>query len=165
VYVNSVSATMQIRTQLNRLFRPDGPAFAVSGNGQVSNACYAVFGNFNARTHSETNTQCFGTSLGYKLNFEAFVATTWAHEGRHMDSALVAARSPAGDLHALVSPFVKQNTTELTALTFGAFYDAYDHVFARSLSSHTGGTDTFGPVVRFVGSPSSWTVATLNVSQ
>ena len=100
---------MQIRTQVSRLFRSDGPTAPLAGDSAIVAACLSAYGNLSARSIYAVNTQCH--SHAGLTNFLAFA---WAHEGRHMQANLAAARLTANDLRHEMESLVATSEGGLT---------------------------------------------------
>ncbi len=163
VYVAHANVTMKVRTQLNRRYRADGDTLPITGTEAVRLACHDVFGNLANRTHRQVNLQCAAGNPP-ATQFAAFVAQTWVHERKHMDSALVAARRSAGDLHAMLGPMVAGSEADLKAVAANSFNQAHAHVKATAHFSHTNSTVPFYPVLLFRSSDSKWIEATLRAN-
>ncbi len=155
VYVASTTVTMQLRAQVNKRYRADGPRFTVTATPVVDTACQLVFGDRFDRTHLEVNTQC-AAGNPHATQFEAFVNQIWAHEDLHLNAGIAAAKRDSGDLVKRIGPLVGRNTDHLENQANRLFNAAQDYVYSNALSSHTHTYLQFDTVLVFRSSDSKW---------
>jgi hypothetical protein len=144
-YVSARTVTMELRTQLNKQWRADGPTYAMTGSSTVINAC----GSTPQRNHQAVNQVCTGINMPA---YASFVSHVWSHEGSHLSAALGAAAASGGNLHALLEPLFSTSAAGLQTAAAGEFDDAHDHVFNAAAAIDTGQPIVFKPVWRNRGS-------------
>lgn len=134
-YVASVSADIHLRTQQTRKMRADGDTVTLAGTGSVTtlvrNGCVAALGNALGRNHRTVNTTCVPTP-----DFATHSTCTWAHEARHLDSALVSAKRPLNDVHKLFEPVVMDSAYLLDDELFALYNDAHTNVNNSASNAH-----------------------------
>lgn len=126
-YVQRALVTMQLRTQLRREFRQDGPLYPVVAGTNAALAC----GNTMSRTIRSANLDCFANSKW----FNAFSSSMWTHEDQHMASALQIASTPSADLHMRFFGLVGSPYSVMEAAALQ--YDLVQaNVYNAALSTH-----------------------------
>lgn len=154
-FVDSSSTTMQIRTQVSRLFRSDGPTAPLAGDSAIVAACLSAYGNLSARSIYAVNTQCH--SHAGLTNFLAFA---WAHEGRHMQANLAAARLTANDLRHEMESLVATSEGGLTFKVKDKMDSIHESIVAAGGLTHTGTAHSFSFWRPLSG---NWTWATTTI--
>ena len=154
-FVDSSSTTMQIRTQVSRLFRSDGPTAPLAGDSAIVAACLSAYGNLSARSIYAVNTQCH--SHAGLTNFLAFA---WAHEGRHMQANLAAARLTANDLRHEMESLVATSEGGLTFKVKDKMDSIHESIVAAGGLTHTGAAHSFSFWRPLSG---NWTWATTTI--
>jgi hypothetical protein len=81
-YVQSKSKTMNLRWNVARRWRSDGPVYPLAGNATVSAACAVTVPTATALGHYSVNTKCSFTPMP---NYSAFLSAIGTHEGTHLD--------------------------------------------------------------------------------
>lgn len=132
-YVASASADMDLRTQVHKNYRLDGPTWPMFGNATVTVGCYVAFpGNPNAaRSVHTVNNVCVVTPA-----FTSFVNCLWSHEGQHLSAATTAAQSSNNNVYALWEPMVASTSSGLQNNVSAAYSGAHDRVLVTSVAAH-----------------------------
>ncbi len=127
-YVVSASATMQLRSQIRRIFRSDDVGSPLPSGSYLAQACGST------GTHSTyyVNTYCL-----YSLSFAMFWNGAWSHENSHLASALNAARAPQGDLHKRLHGLVLSEGA-LSVAASEQYELAHSHIFYTAFATHAG---------------------------
>ena len=123
-YVEGRTAIMDLRTQVHRDFRSDGPTYAMTGSQTVIAGCNSAFGNLNPRNIHTVNTACVNTP-----QFGDYVSCVWSHEGQHLSAAITSARNAANDVYALWEPLASRTEAELQTEARRQYSDANSRVF------------------------------------
>ncbi len=139
-YVASASADMDLRTQVRKWYRSDGPGSAMFGSVTVTFGCSQAFptdpnGFRNVHT---VNNVCVVTPA-----FNSFVNCLWSHEGQHLSTATTSAQSSANNVYALWEPMVATTSSGLQNIVSVAYSSAHDRV--RTTSQNAENTMTQHP--------------------
>jgi hypothetical protein len=145
-YVNSASATMQLRTQIKRELRTDATPLTMTGDPIIVAAC----GGPTARTTYTVNTVCQSVAA-----YSNFVTFAWAHEGRHLNAALVEGNQLRSDVHVLWEPLVANDLSALQTLARDVYADTHNRIALAAQNSHTGTPFSYS-FWRHVGSGWFW---------
>jgi hypothetical protein len=142
---------MQLRTQINKLYRVDAvTAHPVTGVQSVSQACSAVFGNLNDRTYHEVNTQCFTNTA-----FAAFTTHIWNHEDLHLNAAVAAAKVGPGNLVKNLGPLVGFKYLTLADQANARYFAAQNAVLNAAIGTHTHTSTPFN-FYAYLSSTNQW---------
>lgn len=123
-YISSATIGMDLRTQVLRHYRADGPTHTIANVPSITSQC---------QTSNPLNVAAVNSCLPqHSAPFNAFIATIWSHEKRHLDTATVAAREPAQNVKLLWESLVHGEKVGvlLKAKEIHELADA--RVFARS---------------------------------
>jgi hypothetical protein len=136
-YVATTSAIMDLRTQVHRDFRADGPTWVMTGSQTVTTGCAVAFPSnpTGPRTIHTVNTTCVPTP-----DFTAYVTCVWSHEGQHLRADTAAARTAANDVYALWEPMVAQTSSGLQSTVASAYSLANGRVFNAGAATENTGT-------------------------
>lgn len=162
MYITSSNVAMQLRTQVHKQYRHDGPEHSVIGNSTVQPACWAAFLSVDPRSQWQVNKNCF-TATSYDYQFSALVGQAWLHESRHLVRAIQTANSSQGDLYArLAEEVIANDVTSLHSEAGRVFAMVELHILLEAEKTHLEypGNTTYGPFWRHAG---SWFLGTLTV--
>jgi hypothetical protein len=138
-YVTSAFTAMHLRSQVRKDYRSDGDRFKVTGPDEVVDGCEAHFGSqVPDLINLDVNKLCMKTDTLAKM-----VQFIWAHEKKHLDSMIVHARKPVGDLHWNWEPLY---STDRAKLQFDIMREAstlHGEIVKAGLRSHQGDTVQF----------------------
>jgi len=149
-YMQGVSATMQLRTQIHKEYRADGPTHPLVGDPVLVNHCTTAFNNANPRNMHAANTLCF-----YYAEFDSAVAVIWDHERRHMTTGLQYANASSGDLYKRWEPLVALSNLELQSKVRQEYQNTAILVANGMLTAHGTQTATFH-FYRFISDSAKW---------
>jgi hypothetical protein len=140
---------MQLRTQINKFWRPDGDTLGLpmTGHFSVVNACGPQ-----RRNHYVVNTSC-----ATDPDYGSFYNYAWNHEDSHMLAALDAAIQEQGDLHSLWEPLVS-SWGDLNSQVEQKRFSAHAFIVESAQCTHTGFNPTFS---FFVNQGSGWLVGSI----
>lgn len=132
-YVASVSADMDLRTQVKKDFRVDADSFSMTGSAVVINGCAAAFPSAPTlpRTTHTVNTTCVPTAA-----FGSMVSCSWGHEAKHLTAATISAQTPSNDVYKTLEPMVEKFQNTLHSRIDIAYSGAKNRVLFDALDAH-----------------------------
>lgn len=139
-YVTNPTTRMDLRTQVNKKYRPDATKFPVNGIASVVQGCTAAYSPnpVPPQNNHGVNTTCFQIA-----DFSALVNFAWNHEAQHLALAQPEAAQSQNDIYAQWESIVRPTQPD----AFDAATEAQNHmhqrVAAAAISSHTGGSTRF----------------------
>lgn len=132
-YVDTVTARMDLRTQITKKFRADGDTFPMTGSTVVTAGCAAAFPGSptSGRNHRTVNRNCVPTA-----DFLTDSVCTWSHEAKHLDSASTSAKRSANNVYLLFEPTIASSATALQNQLGSLYGNANQRVFINADSAH-----------------------------
>jgi hypothetical protein len=141
-YVASASAKMDLRSNIKRDWRlSDGDQHPILGVDSLVAHCGS-----GPRNVADANRCREGE---FATNFASMISTMWSHEGRHIDTAVTAAREAAYDVYRLWEPLKADDSVALVLAVSGEYTGARDAVFARSAKLDSAPYIAYSPIYRF----------------
>ncbi|MBY0491046.1 MAG: hypothetical protein K2R93_14480 [Gemmatimonadaceae bacterium] len=126
-YVSSFAVGADLRTQLHKKFRADGPTYSLS---QVDFGFYVnpCAGSQPSRTHESMNA-CYSTE---SAEYNRFTSVIWAHEASHANLIVNMGRTTSFDLQRLTERVVANESNVASFFAETAYEVVRDSLFRRS---------------------------------
>jgi hypothetical protein len=129
-YVSDYNITMDLRSDINRLFRSDADTLNVpmAGHSTVVSACGPQ-----RRNHFAVNTVCAPVAA-----YGNFLVYAWDHEDLHRNEGIAAAQASSGDLPSVWEGLLHASAAQLETLVEMRRSEVHEVIQVAMLCTHTG---------------------------
>ena len=139
-YVSNPTTKMNIRSQVNKKYRPDGWKNTVPAVPPISGACAAAY---SPNAVPQMNNYGINTICDATTQFGAFYSYAWSHEAQHISLLQPVATNSAHDLYKEWGKLVETTEGALDAAAETRKDDILADVRAAALGNHNGNSQNW----------------------
>lgn len=133
---------MNVKSQVNVVFRQDGPEDPVTSPTTLENECR---NRLNRPKPFPLNLNVYQVNKNCELSdhIDQLLDYVWNHEDAHRQAAVSAGKESQNDVHKLLEPLVANSEYNLHNQTEKVLKEAHRRIFEAACATHDGGEHEF----------------------